>query len=193
MSITRHLVFCVSALVLSCLLATATPAQTPIPVELQPLSAQVRRLLETLDYLGAPLAAADKQKLEQALAEYGMHLGTAFQLIDDVLDYSGDLNDTGKNLGDDLAEGKPTLPLIHAQREGNAEQRAAIRDAIEHGGRDNLDRVVAALNATGALDYARQAAHREADRAADAIAGLTDSVYREALLQLCVFAVERRH
>ncbi len=159
---------------------------------LQVVRFKTAKLFEAACRVGAILGGAGAGD-QQALADYGMHLGTAFQLIDDVLDYSGDLHDTGKNLGDDLAEGKPTLPLIYAQREGNAEQRSAIRDAIEHGGRDNLSRVLAALNATGALEYARQAAHHEADRASAAIDALGDSVYKDALLQLCVFAVERRH
>ncbi|MBL8520137.1 MAG: octaprenyl diphosphate synthase [Betaproteobacteria bacterium] len=159
---------------------------------LQVVRYKTAKLFEAACRVGAILGGASPAE-QQALADYGMHLGTAFQLIDDVLDYSGDLHDTGKNLGDDLAEGKPTLPLIFAQREGDDAQRTAIRAAIEHGGRDNLARVIEALNATGALDYARQAAHLEADRAAAAIDGLADSVYRDALLQLCVFAVERRH
>jgi octaprenyl-diphosphate synthase len=149
------------------------------------------KLFQAASQTGAILGNASRRD-EQALAEYGMHLGTAFQLIDDVLDYSGDLKETGKNIGDDLAEGKPTLPLICAMRQGNAEQRDAVRRAIEAGGRDGMDEVIAAINATGALDYVRAAAHREARAAENAISHLPDSVYRNALLQLCVFAVERR-
>jgi octaprenyl-diphosphate synthase len=141
--------------------------------------------------VGAILGGASEQD-ERALTEYGMRVGTAFQLIDDVLDYSGDLSETGKNIGDDLAEGKPTLPLIYALNHGNAAQAAVIRRAIEEGGRDDMPAVVEAISATGALDYARDQAHVEARTAADAIAGLKDSVYRDALLQLCAFAVERR-
>ena len=128
-----------------------------------------------------------------AIASYGMHLGTAFQLIDDVLDYSGDIGETGKNIGDDLAEGKPTLPLIHALKNANAPQRDAIRRAIEHGGRAEMAVVIAAIKATGALDYTREQAHREARVAEAAIANLKGSEYKDALLQLCVFAVERRY
>jgi octaprenyl-diphosphate synthase len=149
------------------------------------------KLFQAATQIGAILGQASPRD-EQALADYGTHLGTAFQLIDDVLDYSGDHNETGKNIGDDLAEGKPTLPLIYAMRSGDAGQRAAIRRAIEQGGRSELDAVVRAVNETGALEYARRAAQAESQAAADAIAHLGDSVYRDTLLQLTVFAVERR-
>ena len=149
------------------------------------------KLFEAACRVGAILGNASKAD-EAALAEYGMRLGTAFQLIDDVLDYSGEIGETGKNVGDDLAEGKPTLPLIYALKHGNESQRSAIRRAIENGGRNEMDTVVSAIRITGALDYARAQAHRESTAAATAIAHLQNSVYREALLQLCVFAVERR-
>ena len=149
------------------------------------------KLFEAACRVGAILGQALARD-EEALAAYGTHVGTAFQLIDDVLDYSGDISETGKNVGDDLAEGKPTLPLIFAMRQGNTAQRGLIRQAIEEGGKDNMAAVVAAIHETGALDYARQAAHVEAKAAADAISHFPDSVYRDALLQLCVFAVERR-
>ena len=144
------------------------------------------------DRVGAILGSASTED-ELAVASYGMHLGTAFQLIDDVLDYSGEIGETGKNIGDDLAEGKPTLPLIHALQHGSETDKAAIRRAIQHGGRAELSAVIAAIQATGALAYTREQAHREARAAEAAIARLEDSVYRDALLQLCVFAVERRY
>ncbi len=150
------------------------------------------KLFEAACRVGAILGGASDAD-EAALAEYGMRLGTAFQLIDDVLDYSGDTGETGKNIGDDLAEGKPTLPLIYALKHGNETQRAAIRRAIENGGRDELETVVSTIRMTGAIDYARAQAHRETKAAEAAIAHLKDSVYRDALLQLCVFAVERRY
>ena len=150
------------------------------------------KLFEAACRVGAILGNASPAD-EASLAEYGMHLGTAFQLIDDVLDYSGDIGETGKNIGDDLAEGKPTLPLIYALKHGNETQRSAIRRAIENGGREEMETVVSTIQVTGALDYARAQAHRESKAAAAAIAHLEDSVYREALLQLCVFAVERRY
>jgi octaprenyl-diphosphate synthase len=149
------------------------------------------KLFEAACRVGAILGKASTRD-EAALAEYGMHLGTAFQLIDDVLDYSGESGETGKNVGDDLAEGKPTLPLIYALKMGTAPQQAAIRRAIEHGGREELSAVVEAIQATGALDYAREQARREATTAETAIAHLGNSVYRDALLELCAFAVERR-
>lgn len=149
------------------------------------------KLFEAACRVGAILGKATERD-EQALAIYGAHVGTAFQLIDDVLDYSGDFAETGKNVGDDLAEGKPTLPLIYAMRAGNAAQRATVKNAIEAGGKDDLDNVIAAIRATGALEYTHEAARREAKTAADAIAHFPDSVYRDALLELCAFAVERR-
>jgi len=120
-----------------------------------------------------------------------MHLGTAFQLIDDVLDYSGDATHTGKNLGDDLKEGKPTLPLIHVMQRGSPAQASLVRSAIERGGREEFRAVLDAIRLTGALDYARNKAKEEARAASEAIAGLPSSSYRESLLELSVFAVER--
>ena len=148
------------------------------------------KLFEAAGRLGAVMAGAGRA-IEEALAAYGMHLGTAFQLIDDVLDYSGDLSATGKNLGDDLAEGKPTLPLIQALRAGNADQAALVRRAIEQGGITDFEPVVQAVIATGALEYARSAAQREARLAADAIVGISDSHYRKSLIDLAAFSVSR--
>lgn len=150
------------------------------------------KLFEAACRVGAILGNAPT-KDELAIASYGMHLGTAFQLIDDVLDYSGDIGETGKNIGDDLAEGKPTLPLIHALKHGTKAESDAIRRAIEHGGREEMAIVATAIESTGALAYTRGQAVREARAAEEAIASLGDSVYRDALLQLCVFAVERRY
>lgn len=150
------------------------------------------KLFEAAARVGAILGGAG-QADERALADYGMHLGTAFQIIDDVLDYSGDTGETGKNIGGDLAEGKPTLPLIYALRNGDDEQRRIIRDAIEVGDIKNMNPVIAAIKSTGAVDYARSIAVREAETARTTIAGLKNSVYKDALLQLCLFAVERRY
>lgn len=150
------------------------------------------KLFEAACRVGAILGNAST-KDEAAIASYGMHLGTAFQLIDDVLDYSGEIGETGKNIGDDLAEGKPTLPLIYALQHGSESERTAIRHAIEHGGREEMSTVAAAIQSTGALAYTREQALREARAAETAIAHLTDSVYRDALLQLCEFAVERKY
>jgi octaprenyl-diphosphate synthase len=150
------------------------------------------KLFEAATRVGAMLGGADA-RTERALAEYGMHLGTAFQVIDDVLDYSGDLAETGKNLGDDLAEGKPTLPLIRAMQVGNAEERALVRRTIEEGGKHDLTAVIAAIRRTGALDYARERARGEAAAATSRIAALPDSPCKDSLLQLAHFSVERTY
>src|SRR5258705_5249147 len=136
------------------------------------------KLFEAATQVGAIVGGADAVA-ETALAEYGMHLGTAFQLVDDVLDYSGDLHETGKNLGDDLAEGKPTLPLIYAMRAGNEAERTIVRHAIEHGGKSDLEGVVAAIQRVGALDYAREQARAEAATATERLALLPDSACRD--------------
>jgi octaprenyl-diphosphate synthase len=131
--------------------------------------------------------------MEQAMAAYGKHLGTAFQLVDDVLDYSGEEADTGKSIGDDLAEGKPTLPLIYVMKHGTSEQAACVRKAIESGGRDDFMAVLDAIRQSGALDHAMARAEQEAELARVAIAQLGSSNYKKALLQLTSFAVERNH
>ncbi len=159
---------------------------------MQVIHYKTAKLFEAAAQLGALLAGATPD-VEEALARYGMHLGTAFQLIDDVLDYSGAEADTGKSLGDDLAEGKPTLPLIYVMQHGTAEQADCVRQAIETGGRDDFPAVLAAIRDSGALAYARQRAEHEAEQARDAIFCLGDSNYKKALLQLSFFAVERNH
>jgi octaprenyl-diphosphate synthase len=150
------------------------------------------KLFEASARLGAILGEVPPV-LENALAEYGMHLGTAFQIVDDVLDYSGEESTIGKNLGDDLAEGKPTLPLIHVLKTGTQEQVALVRDALESGGRDLFPDVIKMVQQTGGLDAAMGVAHAEADFAMRALAVLPDSQYRDALLQLASFSVARRH
>jgi len=148
------------------------------------------KLFEASTRLGAVLGAADAPH-EAAMVEYGMRLGTAYQLVDDILDYSGDSGSTGKNVGDDLAEGKPTLPLIHVLKHGDAEERALVRRAIEDGGAGDIDAVLAAIRRTGALDYARQVADAELAAARAALDSLQASPDREVLLSLTVFAAER--
>ena len=150
------------------------------------------KLFEAATRLGAILGRATPET-EEGLALYGMHVGTAFQLIDDVLDYSGDLNETGKNLGDDLNEGKPTLPLIYAMRNGSSAQVQTVRHAIEHGGRDDFQAVLDAITDTGSLDYAREQALQESAAACAAIERLPNSKYRDSLIQLADFAVNRNH
>jgi octaprenyl-diphosphate synthase len=150
------------------------------------------KLFEAAARLGAILGNAAGAQ-EDAMAAYGMRLGTAFQVIDDVLDYSGDYNDTGKNVGDDLAEGKPTLPLIFAMQHGRPEEAALVRHAIEQGGLADLQGVVQVIRTSGALDYARHRAQQEADTAVAAITALPRSVYKDSLLQLASFAVARTY
>ena len=148
------------------------------------------KLFEASTRLGAVLASAEPG-LEDALARYGMHLGTAFQLIDDVLDYTGDRSAIGKNLGDDLAEGKPTLPLIRALQAGTPEEVALIRGALAAGGLADFEPVLRALHRTGALDYAHACAEAESRKAAACIESLAPSPYRQTLLELSSFAVTR--
>jgi len=148
------------------------------------------KLFEAAGRLGAVIGGGSDQQ-KDALARYGMHLGTAFQLIDDVLDYSGEAAETGKNLGDDLAEGKPTLPLLYAMKHGTADQAASIRHAIEHGGLTEFHNVLGAIRDTDALQYTREQARREVETANAAISLLPDSKYKTALLQLSAFAVDR--
>lgn len=150
------------------------------------------KLFEAASRLGAILGGAEPQ-VEHSLAAYGMHLGTAFQLIDDVLDYSGDLQQTGKNLGDDLAEGKPTLPLIYAMRAGSPEQAALIRAAIQRGGTEEFPSVLRTIRETGALEYTRQQAAAESRAAMAMLEALPPTRHKECLLQLADFAVTRTY
>lgn len=150
------------------------------------------KLFEAAAQLGAILSNATTS-IEIGLARYGMHLGTAFQLIDDVLDYSGDATTTGKNLGDDLNEGKPTLPLIHVLQSGTPEHAQVVRNAIEKGGRNGFESVLATIKTTGSLDYAVEIARREIEHARAALDALPQSMFKDCLLELAVFAVERDH
>jgi len=159
---------------------------------LEVIRCKTAKLFEAATRLGAILGAAPREQ-EDAIAEYGTRLGTAFQLIDDVLDYSGEQAVIGKNLGDDLAEGKPTLPLIYAIKHGSAQQAQLVRHAVEQGGRGDLAAVVEAIRSTGALDYARAQAQRESRAACEALARLPHSRQREYLLQLADFAVTRSY
>ncbi len=159
---------------------------------LQVIRYKTAKLFEAAAQLGA-IIGGGTVAAEQGMATYGLHLGTAFQLIDDVLDYSGAERETGKHLGDDLAEGKPTLPLIFVLQHGNSEQTACVRHAIEHGGRDDFPHVLAAIHATGALEYAKRRAQAEAELAAEALDVVPASQYKESLLELCFFAVARSH
>ena len=150
------------------------------------------KLFEAATEIGGILAEADDATLD-ALRNYGMQLGTAFQLIDDVLDYVGDEQEFGKHVGDDLAEGKPTLPLIFTMREGSAEERQLVRDAIETGGIDNLDAVMRAVRRTGALEYTRGRAQAAAAAAHDALAALPRNDFTNALGAITRLTVHRRN
>jgi octaprenyl-diphosphate synthase len=165
---------------------------------LQVIRYKTAKLFEAAAQLGAILCKAG-ERAEEAAAEYGRRLGTAFQLIDDVLDYSGVTADIGKTVGDDLREGKPTLPLIHAMSHGTEAERALIRQAIEQGHTEAFEEILAAIERTGALDYTRQRAQQEADAASAALEALlgevpgseTASEYRKALLYLPTYSISR--
>ena len=148
------------------------------------------KLFEAATRLGAVICQASTDD-ENAMAEYGMRLGTAFQLIDDVLDLSGNSEDIGKNLGDDIAEGKPTLPLLYAMRHGDAKQSQLIRHAIEQGGLEDFSAIMQAVEETGALDYVRNIAKQEAELACKAIQHLPSTPQHQALIQLAEFSVSR--
>jgi octaprenyl-diphosphate synthase len=150
------------------------------------------KLFEAAMRLGAVINQASKQD-EDALALYGMKLGTAFQLVDDVLDLSGDHNAIGKNLGDDLSEGKPTLPLLYAIQNSSPQQANALRKAIKSGGLADLDRVLAAVRATQANEYVLGVAKQESLEGCSAIAHFPDSIYKQSLLDLADFAVTRSY
>ena len=141
----------------------------------------------------AAVVAGAAPAVESALARYGRHLGNAFQLVDDALDYQGTFAERGKNVGDDLAEGKPTLPLIHALRATRGAEHEALRRAIEQGGLEELPRVLAAIESTGGLQYTLGLAQREADQALAALEPLPGSVHVEALKSLAMFAVQRTY
>lgn len=156
------------------------------------IRSKTAKLFESSAQLGAVLTGRSEEE-ERAMAAYGMHLGIAFQLIDDALDYSASSEELGKNIGDDLAEGKPTLPLIHVINHGNPEQAALVREALEQGGRDRIDEIKQAIESAGAIAYTSRSAQAEADKAIAALSVLPDSPYKEALATLANFAVQRSH
>jgi octaprenyl-diphosphate synthase len=148
------------------------------------------KLFEAAGRLGAIVQGAPRAQ-EDALGDYGMHLGTAFQIVDDVLDYSGSSDVIGKNVGDDLAEGKPTLPLLFAMKHGTPEQAEIVRNAIKQGDASRFDEILAIVQGTGALDHARRQAEAESLLARQALEAIPDSQYKTALLELSAFAVSR--
>ncbi len=149
------------------------------------------KLFEAAAQLGAVIADRSEKEIE-AMAAYGRHLGTAFQLIDDVLDYSSSAEELGKNIGDDLAEGKPTLPLLYAMWNGSEEEAKIIRDAIEHGGLEHIEQIKETINRTGAIPYTAKIADEEAKLAINELKGLPTSEYLEALYALARFSVDRQ-
>ncbi|WP_395140688.1 octaprenyl diphosphate synthase [Schlegelella aquatica] len=161
-----------------------------IPAYLKVIRYKTAKLFEASAQLGAVLAGAPSE-VEERCAEYGRSLGTAFQLIDDLLDYEGNTAELGKNVGDDLREGKPTMPLLVAMQRGSDDERRFVREAIEQGSVERLPQIIEIVRKTGALEATREAARVEADRARRALEVLPLSPYREALLELCVRSVDR--
>ena len=159
---------------------------------LQVIHDKTAKLFESATQLAAVLSG-QAPEVEESIARYGMHLGTAFQLVDDILDYGESSGEIGKNVGDDLAEGKPTLPLIYAMRNGNDAQRTLMREVIEHGGRDRFAEVKDALRETGAITYTENTARSEADKAIECLGVLPDTIYKEALHALAEFSVDRTY
>ncbi|MFZ6690592.1 octaprenyl diphosphate synthase [Undibacterium sp. SXout20W] len=159
---------------------------------LQVIRSKTAKLFEAAAEIGALIAGANEEQINAA-AEYGRCIGTAFQLIDDVLDYSGNAEDIGKNVGDDLREGKPTLPLIYLMKHGSDTERELVRLCIEQGDESQFNAILTAITQSGALGYTTQQAVLAAERASAAIQSLPESVYKSALLALSNFAVHRNH
>lgn len=160
---------------------------------MQVIYSKTARLFEAASQCSAIVSGAD-QATVIAMRDYGRYLGTAFQLVDDILDYSANAEQLGKNIGDDLAEGKPTLPLLHAMRSGNLQQAALIREAIEQGGkREALDEILAIMAEHKSLDYTMERAKQEAQKAVDALAILPESEYKQALISLAYLSVDRSY
>lgn len=160
---------------------------------MQVIYSKTARLFEAASQCSAIVSGAD-QATVIAMRDYGRYLGTAFQLVDDILDYSANAEQLGKNIGDDLAEGKPTLPLLHAMRSGNPQQAALIREAIEQGGkREALDEILAIMAEHKSLDYTMERAKQEAQKAVDALAILPESEYKQALISLAYLSVDRSY
>lgn len=156
------------------------------------IHSKTAKLFEAACQLGAVVVELPPEQ-EAAMASYGMHLGTAFQLVDDVLDYTADADEMGKNVGDDLAEGKPTLPLIIALQRSSGDTANTLREAIEKGGIEHINTIMQAIQATGAIDYTLEKAKQETEAAIASLQLIPDSPYRQALETLAWFAIERSH
>lgn len=174
-------------------LLNCNDADTTEESYMEVIHSKTAKLFEAACLIGAVLAELPETH-QTAMAKYGMHLGTAFQLVDDVLDYSATSEEMGKNIGDDLAEGKPTLPLIIAQQRAGTEQANIIRTAIEQGGEpEQLDTIIAIIHETKALDYTLEIAEQEVKHAVAALSILPDSDYKQALDSLAWFSMQRSH
>ncbi len=156
------------------------------------IKCKTAKLFEASARLGAVICDRTAEE-EMALANYGMHLGIAFQLVDDALDYSSTSEELGKNIGDDLAEGKPTLPLIYTIHHGSETQAQLVRNAIENGGKENITEISKAITDCGAIDYTHNAAKREVELAIHSLANMPESIHKEALIVLAKYAIERSH
>lgn len=159
---------------------------------LEVIRCKTAKLFEAAAEIGALISGATPAQVAAA-GEYGRSLGTAFQLIDDVLDYSGKSEEIGKNVGDDLREGKPTLPLIYLMKNGSPEEQALVKACIEEGDESKFDAILSAITQSGALSYTKAEADKAAERAAKAIQDLTASPYKQALMDLAFLAVNRNH
>nr|CAA6829740.1 MAG: Octaprenyl diphosphate synthase (EC / Dimethylallyltransferase (EC / (2E,6E)-farnesyl diphosphate synthase (EC / Geranylgeranyl pyrophosphate synthetase (EC [uncultured Thiotrichaceae bacterium] len=173
-------------------LLNCNDADTTEDSYMEVIHSKTAKLFEAACQLGAVLAELTPEQ-ETAMANYGIHLGTAFQLVDDVLDYTADADEMGKNVGDDLAEGKPTLPLIIALQRSEGDTAAILREAIEKGGIENIDAIMQTIRDTGAIDYTLEKAKKEAEMAVDNLQLIPDSPYRQALETLAWFSIERSH
>ncbi len=167
-------------------------AETSEEKYMEVIYCKTARLFEAATQLGAILCNREEKEV-QAMADYGRYLGTAFQLIDDVMDYRSNSEEMGKNVGDDLAEGKPTLPLIYAMQKGSAEQVALIKSAIEKGGHEKIDQVQVIIQLTDALSYTEEMAQKQAQLAIDALTCLPDSEYKTLLEDIARLSVHRDH
>ncbi len=174
-------------------LMNCNDADTTEASYMQVIYCKTAKLFEAATRLAAVISNQPKE-VEEAMQAYGKYLGTAFQLVDDIMDYTADAKEMGKNVGDDLSEGKPTLPLLYAMENGNSEQAKLIREAIETcNGMENLDAILLAMRETGSLKYTQQVAEQEADKAIACLAPLPESKYKQALVALAHIAANRSH
>jgi len=173
-------------------LINCNDAETTIDQYMDVIKRKTAVLFEAAAKLGGIIAKRSEPEIE-LIARYGLHLGIAFQLIDDALDYHANEDTLGKNIGDDLAEGKPTLPLIHALLNGNEEQKIIIKNAIENNSIENLDAVLTVIQETNAIEYTYEQAKQHVELALDALTELPESKFKQALNVLASFNLQRQH